>query len=198
MRFLVGATLLTIGLAFRPGADATAQTFYLEPFGGVLIIEDDGVEHLGISVDPSGLIGGVLGYALRPRWELAAAYAFAPAVSQDEDGVETDLFIHAYYGAVNYVAPLSVPWSFVASGGVGGISMDDDTDADPSTDPIFTFGGGLRYDASERFAVQGFVRDHLQLCKGVEEGDDATVTICPEDDSPRHHVEISGGLLILF
>ncbi|HUP20484.1 MAG TPA: outer membrane beta-barrel protein [Gemmatimonadota bacterium] len=197
MRRFACAILLATGLTLHTGDRVSAQV-YVEPFAGVLIVEDGGLEHLGFSIDPSAYVGGALGYTLRPGWEIAAAYGWAPAIlTDDETGAEEDLFIHAYYAAVNYVRALSDPWSFVASVGAGGMTIQDDTVADDSSDPMVTLGGGLRYRASERFSIQGIVRDHIQLCKGLE-GDEFAVSICPDDDSPRHHVEISGGVLILF
>jgi hypothetical protein len=197
MRRFACAILLATAVTFHTADRASAQV-YVEPFGGVLIVEDDGLDHLGAAIDPSGFLGGTLGYTLRPRWELTGTYGWAPAVRQDDNGVEEDIFFHVYYAAINHVHMLSGPWSLVASLGAGMMTIQDDTDVDDSSDPMIAFGGGLRYRANERFAVQGMVRDHVQFCKGIEEGDEPTLSICPDDDSPRHHVEVSGGVLVQF
>lgn len=197
-RIITIAATLSV-LLFVVLGTARAQTGYVNPFAGALIVDEGGVEDLGLSIDPSGFFGGVLGFALTPNWEVAAAYGFAPAkVEEDAGDEETDLDIHAYFGAVDYIFTSDSDVKFLLSGGLGGIILDTaEADIDPSHEFLLNFGAGVRWLAGERFALQGVVRDHVQFCQAVDEDDDE-VSGCPLDDEALHHIEISGGILILF
>lgn len=196
--------LLVLAFMLGTNADVSAQTGYVEGFGGVLVVDDSGFDDLtgiDLTIDPSFVVGGVLGYALAPRWEIAAAYAYSPVtVEVVEGGVtdEGDASVHAYFGAVNYLFP-SDPVTFLLTGGVGGLTVSpDEDDVDSSNDLLVNFGGGLRFMATDRVAIQGVVRDHVQFCSALDEDDADKVSLCPLDDTALHHIEISGGVLILF
>lgn len=197
---LVTALVLLAGLGLA--AEARAQTGYVEGFGGVLIVDDGQIKDLGATIDPAALFGAVLGYAPAPRWEVAAAYGYAPATAKDDEGGEFDANIHAYFGAVNYFFPAE-PASFFLTAGLGGLTIDADVtnedgeSLDSSNDFMANFGAGVRFMATDRIAIQGVVRDHVQFCKAVDETENK-ISLCPDDDSALHHIEISGGVLVLF
>lgn len=186
--------------------DARAQTGYVEPFAGVLIVDDGELDEFGVSVDPGFLIGAVLGYAVRPNWEVAAAYGYSGVTASLEEfgeEEEADAAVHVYFGAVNYVFPSSGPLAFLLTGGLGGITISPDDDvADSSSDLLANFGGGLRWTSSGGgFALQATARDHVQFCQGfdLEDLEDADAfSACPLDDTALHHIEVSGGVLVLF
>jgi hypothetical protein len=135
---------------------------------------------------------------------VAAAYGYSSVTASiEESGVveEADAAVHVYFGAVNYVFPSSGPLAFLVTGGLGGITISPDEDeVDSSSDLLVNFGGGLRWTPSSgRFALQATARDHVQFCQGFEDLDDAsTFSACPLDDTTLHHIEVSGGVLILF
>lgn len=199
MRRIITIAVTLTALLFVVPETARAQTGYVNPFAGVLVVDEGGVEDLGLSIDPSGIFGGVLGYTLTPNWEVAAAYGFAPAqIEEDAGGEQTDVDIHAYFGAVDYIFTSESDVKFLLTGGLGGIILDTaEADVDVSNDLLVNFGAGVRWLASERFALQGVVRDHVQFCSAVDEGD-TEVSACPLDDEALNHVEVSAGLLILF
>lgn len=201
MRRTVTIAAMSITLLFVVAGIARAQIGYVNPFAGVLVVDDGGIEDLGLSVDASAMVGGVLGFALSPNWEVAAAYGFAPATAEEmEEGelLETDVDIHAYFAAANYIFSSESDVKFLLSGGLGGIVLDTaEAEVDPSHDFLLNFGAGVRWIANERFALQGVVRDHVQFCKAVDEDVDE-VSACPLDDEALNHAEVSGGILILF
>lgn len=193
--------LLVLAFLLGANAHASAQTGYVEPFAGVLIV-DDGELGDNVSVDPAAMFGGVLGFALAPGWEVAAAYAFAPATAEgtaNGEVVETDVDIHAYFAAVNYILPTETTIKFLLTGGVGGLTISPDVEGvDSSNDLLVNFGAGARYMVNDRVAIQGAARDHVQFCSAADADDPTTFSACPLDDTTLHHIEISGGVLILF
>jgi hypothetical protein len=199
MSIRLHAILLAAVLPLALATTAHAQRGYVEGFGGVLIVDDGKLADA--EIDPSALFGGVLGLAIAPGWEVAAAYGYSPitvTILDEEPNEEIDGKIHVYFGAVNYVFPSERAFHFLVTAGLGGLMIDADVEgADSSNDFLVNFGGGLRYAASERIAIQGTVRDHVQFCKAIEEDSDK-VSICPDDDAALNHIEISGGLLVLF
>ena len=204
MRFRGLTALLALALVFGAGTDLKAQTGYVEGFGGVLIIDDGGfddVPNLEVNIDPALLVGGLLGYAIAPRWEIAAAYAYSPATVEIVEGgtvEEGDADVHAYFGAVNYLFPMESA-TFLLTGGIGGLTVSPDEEGvDSSNDLLVNFGAGLRYMATDRIALQGVVRDHVQFCSGLDEDSFDEASLCPLDDTALHHIEITGGVLVLF
>lgn len=202
MRFHRWVTALALIAALGLAADARAQTGYVEGFGGVLIVDDGKIEDFGVTIDPALLLGVVLGYAPAPRWEVAAAYGYAPATAEDDEANEFDANVHAYFGAVNYLFP-SDPATFLLTAGIGGLTIDPDVvdedgeSLDSSNDLMVNFGAGVRFMATDRIAIQGVVRDYVQFCKAADEGE-SKISLCPDDDSTLNHIEVSGGVLVLF
>jgi hypothetical protein len=178
---------------------ANAQRGYVEGFGGILIVDDGKLADA--EIDPSGVFGGSVGFVIAPGWEVAGAYGYSPitvTILDEEPNEEIDAKIHLYFGAVNYVFPSERAFHFLVTAGLGGIAIDPDVEGvDSSSDFLVNFGGGLRYAASERIAIQGIVRDNVQFCKAIDE-DSNEISICPDDDAALNHIEISGGVLILF
>jgi hypothetical protein len=193
------AILCSVLLSFALVATAHAQRGYIEGFGGILIVDDGKLADA--EIDPSGVFGGSVGLVIAPGWEVAGAYGYSPitvTILDEEPNEEIDAKIHLYFGAVNYIFPSERAFHFLVTAGLGGIAIDPDIEgADSSNDFLVNFGGGLRYAASERIAIQGIVRDNVQFCKAIDE-DSAEVSICPDDDAALNHIEISGGLLVLF
>jgi len=197
MSMRISAILSVAVLSLMLVANAHAQRGYVEGFGGVLFVDDG--ELADATIDPSGLFGAVLGLAVAPGWEVAAAYGYSPVTAtEDETSTEIDANVHVYFGAVNYIFPSERAIHVLLTAGLGGMTIDPDLEgAESSNDFLVNFGGALRYTASDRVAIQGTVRDHVQFCKATDEDSD-TISICPDDDAALNHIEISGGLLLLF
>ena len=193
------AILLAAVLPLALATTAHAQRGYVEGFGGVLIVDDGKLADA--EIDPSALFGGVVGFVVAPGWEVAGAYGYSPITvnfTEDEVDEAIDGSVHVYFGAVNYVFPSERMFHFLVTAGLGGLTISPDLEgAESSNDFLVNFGGGLRYTATERIAIQGTVRDHVQFCKATEEDSDK-ISICPDDDAALNHIEISGGLLVLF
>jgi len=197
MSIRISAILSVAILSLVLVANAHGQRGYVEGFGGVLIVDDGKLADA--TIDPSGLFGVVLGLAVAPAWEVAAAYGYSPVTAtEDVTNTDIDANVHVYFGAVNYVFPSERMMHFLLTGGLGGITIDPDLEgAKSSNDFLVNFGGGLRYTASSRIAIQGTVRDHVQFCKAAEVDSDK-ISICPDDDAALNHIEVSGGVLVLF
>jgi hypothetical protein len=193
----LSAILLAAVLPLALVTTAHAQRGYVEGLAGVLVVDDGKLADA--EIDPSGLFGGAVGLVIAPGWEATGAYVYSPVNVKilDEDE-EIDAKVHLYFGAVNYVFPSESALHFLLTAGLGGLTIDADVEGtESSNDFLVNFGGGLRYAPSERIAIQGVVRDNVQFCKASEEGSDK-VSICPDDDAAVNHIEISGGLLVLF
>jgi hypothetical protein len=191
--------LCTVVLSVALATTANAQRGYIEGFGGVLIVDDGKLADA--EIDPAAMFGGAVGLVIAPGWEVTGAYGYSPitlTILEEEPNEEIDAKVHLYFGAVNYVFPSERAFHFLVTAGLGGIAIDPDVEgADSSNDFLVNFGGGLRYAASERIAIQGIVRDNVQFCKAIDE-DAVEISICPDDDAALNHIEISGGLLVLF
>ena len=187
---------------------AAAQGFTFNPYAGVLIADDGGLEDavagedLTLSIDPALIAGLRLGMASRSNVGFEAGYGYSPLnieISEGGVSLDVDATAHLYYAALVYTLTRTDAVSFFLSGGAGGITISGDEDffdgaENSSTDLMVNVGGGLLWQASDRFAVRLDAKDHIGFCSASDDEDD--FTMCPLDDKALNHIELSGGITL--
>lgn len=194
---ILGAVTTATTLLLIFCGTARSQSAYLGFSGGVLLVDDGGVADLEeFSTGSTSIFGGEFGFLISPRWEVSAAIGFAPREKKFET---TEIDILVYYGTVTRVFRNESDMRFFLSGGAGGIKLDTGgflSNIPSNQDLLLNFGGGIRWLAHDRISLQAIFRDHLHFCQAL--GKDVEVSYCPLDDQFLHHLEASGGILILF
>ena len=202
---------------------ADTLSWYVTPYAGAFLINDDELGGVGMELDsPVVLFGARLGYRFHPNWTVEGSYGYGSLTAEADSAAvagtaplqEVDGSLHAYSAAFNYTAPRNAQARVILTAGAGGMrySYDPFTRRNPADERaelvdtswanefVLLFGAGFEVDAGERVAFRFDARDHLQFCNAEDEPINETddFSHCPLDGATLSNLEFSGGLTIRF
>lgn len=204
-------------------ASADTLPWYITPYVGAFLINDDELGGVGMELDSSVVIFGArIGYRFDPNWSVEGSYGYSPLTATADSArvagtaplQEVDGSLHVYGATFNFMAPSEGRARVILSAGGGGMyyTYDPFTRRHPDNEIAelvddswanefdLILGAGFEVDAGERVAFRFDARDHVQFCRAEEQPIDRTEDFshCPLDDAVLSNFEFSGGLTIRF
>ena len=193
------ATILVASAARAQNYEA--RRVNVSPYVGIFLLDDQELtDAVGVEVDAGPLLGGRVGVALSPSWEVEGAYGISPLsteVSEFEgpgsDQNLADITAHLLYGAVNYsIVYRDNPTELLLMAGFGFLILDPEGEGDNTSDPMLELAVGFTHPVRDWIFIRGDLRDHLAFCSAIDQVGESSA--CPTDDEMLHNIEVSAAL----
>lgn len=170
------------------------------PYAGVFVLDDSGLEEGGLESDIGPILGGRVGVVIGDDWLVEGSYGWSSVTIEPSEFVdfpdpdfETDLSVHLLHASIGYLIHTDVaPTTLVLMAGLGGMWVDPEV-GESDADFMAQIGAGFTHPVNDWIAVKGDFRDHVSFCSAPERVDEELAATCVEDRT-LHHFEISAGL----
>ncbi len=151
-KFLLSTVTLLAGLLAGSTclAQIEAESLTFSPMIGGYVFEGNQ------NVDDDAAIGLAFGYNFTENWGAEGSFRFINT-EEDLSGSNDDIDGRLYHlDALYHFMPDSKLVPYVAAG-LGGITLDDNPDGN-NTNPLFNYGGGVKYFLNKNTALRGDIR----------------------------------------
>lgn len=198
-------TVLLAAPAFAQSNETRWLGVEINPYAGVFLFDDSGLEGTGLEADPGVIVGGRVGVTVGDDWLFEGSYGYANATLEASEFVqfpnpdfESDLGVHLLYATAGYLIGTDVAATrLVLSAGAGGMWFDPEA-GESDGDFMISLGAGFTHPVNEWISFKGDFKDHITFCSAPERDDgtldlDGGFSACAEDGA-LNHFELSGGL----